>query len=127
MNRRNLIGLAFIVSILVGCATFETNAYRTIGVTAHTVDSLMVTWADESVAGRTTAQLDASVVAAHATYQKSMAAAKVAVDAYRAGRGSQDAVVAVMGELSRNKEVLRKLILSLVLTPSQTTSIQKLP
>lgn len=113
--------------ILIGCATFETNAYRTIGVTGHTVDILMTTWADASVTTNSTPDLDARITAANSYYRQSMALAKVAIDGYRAGTNTQAAVNAALSAMTKNKENLRELILMLVLPQNQRTEIQKLP
>lgn len=116
-----------IVALLVGCATFETSAYRSIGITAHTVDVLMTTWADESVAGRTTPQIDAAVTKAYTNYQSGMAVAKIAIDGYRGGTNSQERVTATLSELAKNKEALRNLILSLALPAENRTKVLTLP
>lgn len=117
------------IGILVvwGCATFETNAYRTLGVTAHTVDIMMTTWADASVASNTTPQLDRQVEQAHAHYRQVMSLAQAAINGYRAGTNSQSAVNFALEAVTSSKEDLRKLILMLVLPQNQRNEIQKLP
>lgn len=128
MRPRTAIGLAFVASvILIGCATFETNAYRSIGITAHTVDVLMTTWADASVATNTSPALDRQVEAAHAHYRQAMSLAQASIAAYRAGTNSQSAVNFALEAVASSKEDLRKLILMLILPQNQRTEIQKLP
>lgn len=128
MNTRTAVGLAFVASvILIGCATFETNAYRSLGITAHTVDVLMTTWADASVATNTTPALDLQVMSAHLHYRQAMALAKISIDAYRGGTNTQSAVNFALQAVASSKEDLRKLILMLVLPQNQRTEIQTLP
>lgn len=111
---------------LTACATFEVNAYRTLGVTAHTVDTLMTTWADASVAGRTNPDLDARVTAANGEYRRQMSATKLVIESYRSGAATQDQVTAALSAVAANKAAILNLIIPLV-TPAKATELRGLP
>lgn len=123
------IGLLLVAAALFiyGCATFETNAYRTVGVSKATVRTFMDTWADMQVAGKTTPALDAQVITAYTNYLNSGIVAKMVIDGYRAGTNSQQRVDAVLIQVAANKELLRNLILSLTLPSTARTSVLKAP
>lgn len=121
------LALILAAAFLVGCATFETNAYRTLGTINTTVQTLMDAFADESVAGRTTPDFENKVWTLYANYQNMRVPARIAIDGYRAGTNSQERVEAVLTAVSTNKEAIRKLILSLVLPAEKKTTLQKLP
>jgi phage tail protein X len=119
-------GALVAVWLLSGCATFETTAYRTLGTTAATVDTVMTAYADAYAAGQSTPAIDRKVDELWLEYRKATLASKIAVETYRAGKGSEDAVYAALAGLAANKEQLRALILTIVL-PSKAAAIQRLP
>lgn len=115
------------ILLVWGCATFETNAYRSLGVMNATVQTMMDAFADESVHGRTTPEFDAKVWSLYASYQNIKVPARMAIDGYRAGTNTEQRVNAILSQVATNKEAIRQLILSLVLSPDKKTRIQELP
>lgn len=122
-----LIAGIITIAVLMGCATFETNAYRTLGTINATVSTLMDAFADEQVAGRTTPDFDDKVWKLYANYQALRVPARIAIDGYRYGTNTQQRVEAILTQVATNKEAIRQLVLSLVLTDTKKTSLQKLP
>lgn len=82
MRTRLLLPLLALL-FLLGCASLETNAYRTIGSTAVTVDTAMQGFADATVRGLTTPEQQMNVKAAYNRYQEAMRVAKGSVTIYR--------------------------------------------
>jgi len=64
------VAIAFSAPVLTtGCASSPNQvAYATVGLTVHTVDLAMKTWADYVVAGYATAEQESKVRAAHDKY-----------------------------------------------------------
>jgi hypothetical protein len=122
----SLIAGIALVWAFTGCATFETTAYRTLGTTAATVDTIMVAYADAYAQGQSTPAIDKKVDELWLEYRRATIVAKIAVETYRAGKGSEDAVYAALAGLAANKEQLRALILTIV-RPAKAAVIQKLP
>jgi hypothetical protein len=90
------------------------------------VDTLMTAYADAYAAGYSTRAIDKKVDELWLEYHKAKVAAKIAIDAYKKGAGSEDAVYATLSSLASNKEQLRALILTIV-RPEKAAAIQKLP
>ena len=68
----------FALAFLVGCATFQNNAGKTLASAAATVDAAMKGWAAFVVAGGATDAQQAQVRAAYGKYQLAMSAAETA-------------------------------------------------
>lgn len=122
-----LIAGIITIAVLMGCATFETNAYRSLSIMNTTVQTLMDAFADESVNGRTTPDFDNRVWTLYANYQNMRVPARMAIDGYRAGTNTAERVEFILSQVATNKEAIRQLILSLVLSPDKKTTIKKLP
>ena len=67
--RPAIVASLLIISLVSCAATPAQVAYRTIGITVNTVDTGMKLWADYVVAGRATAEQEASVRRAHDRYR----------------------------------------------------------
>ena len=81
MNTR--ISIAIIaVCLLVGCASPEQGAYRSIGTIATLVDGSMSGWGDYVRAGLASTQDEILVRGMYNEYQEAMSIAKGAVNAY---------------------------------------------
>ena len=70
-----------LLAALIGCASPEQGAYRTIGVITNTVDGSMNGWGDYVLAGLATANEQAAVRAAYERYQASLRLARIATSA----------------------------------------------
>lgn len=68
-----------LLAALLGCATPEQGAYRTIGTITVSVDTSMNVWGDAVRAGRTSPDDQARVRAAYEHYQSAMRLARVTV------------------------------------------------
>lgn len=73
---------AFVVQ-LSGCATAESNAYKTTAVIAQTVDSARQAWNQYVHDGKATVDQVRAVHSAYAKYQSAMAVAEAAVITYK--------------------------------------------
>lgn len=80
-HRKSIIPVLFAVAFLVGCSTLYTGVISITSV----VDSAMTTWANMSVAGKTTLDIDTKVIKAHDQYRAAAGVAKRALIAYKAG------------------------------------------
>lgn len=80
-TRRSIIPVLVAVAFLVGCSTLYTGVISITSV----VDSAMTTWADMSVAGKTTFDIDSKVIKAHDQYRAAAGVAKRALITYKAG------------------------------------------
>jgi hypothetical protein len=88
--RKNLVSLWLVFLVfLAGCTTFYRASITLTGV----VDVMMKNWADMSVSGQTSPQIDAAVMQAHEKYREAALVAKRSLEAYKAG-GSVDQYVA---------------------------------
>ena len=100
-----------LLALAVGCATFETTAYRIIGSTAIAVDGAMTAWGDYVRSGQATPEQEARARAAYERYQTAMRSARIAVTAWKQAGGTEprtaleslgqaaDAVIAIVREL----------------------------
>lgn len=79
--RRLIIPVLVAVAFLVGCSTLYTGVISITSV----VDSAMTTWADLSVAGKTSPEIDSKVIKAHDQYRIACGVAKRALIVYKAG------------------------------------------
>lgn len=95
--------LALLLGALIcsqGCATFDTNAYKTLAITATTVDSSRQAWNDYVGQGKATVAEVQAVADSYAKYQHAMAYAQSATIAYETTKnqsqlqGAIDAAVA---------------------------------
>jgi hypothetical protein len=68
-----------LLAALLGCATPEQTAYRTIGVITASVDGAMNGWGDYVRSGAATADEQARVRQAYERYQATMRLARIAV------------------------------------------------
>ncbi len=75
---RQLFSLLLLAALL-GCATPEKGAYRTIGTITVSVDAAMNGWGDYVRTGQATAQDEARVKAVYEHYQAAMRLARVTV------------------------------------------------
>jgi hypothetical protein len=113
--RKHITTLA-VVLLLAGCTTF----YKSTVTLTAVVDSAMRSWAQLSVAGQTSASLDAQVIKVHAIYQKSCGVAATALEAYKAGGDKASYILAL--EVARaTAGDLFDLILPLLSSAKQTT------
>jgi hypothetical protein len=80
-HRKSIIPVLLAVAFLVGCSTLYTGVVSITSV----VDSAMTTWADMSVAGKTTLEIDTKVVKAHDQYRVACGIAKKSLIVYKAG------------------------------------------
>jgi tagatose-1,6-bisphosphate aldolase non-catalytic subunit AgaZ/GatZ len=107
-----LLGTVLLAAYLCGCASLETNAYKTIGSTAVAVDASMNAWGDYVRAGKTTVAQEQQVRAAYANYQKSMKTAQALVTAYRKAPTNKPALELSMTALNEAVLLLQKLTLT---------------
>ena len=94
---------------LCGCASLETNAYKTIGSTAVAVDASMNAWGDYVRAGKSTVAQEQQVRAAYAKYQQSMKTTQKLVTAYRAAPTNKPALELSMTALNEAVTLLQQL------------------
>jgi hypothetical protein len=95
--------------VLAGCASLETNAYRTIGSTAVTVDAAMRGWGDYVRAGKATPANQVAVKGAYLRYQTAMTVAQQAVIVYKAN-GDKVTFQTSIDMLNAAKDVLIGLV-----------------
>ena len=107
---------AIMVSALLcgGCASRETTAYRTLGVTANLVDGAMNGWGDWVRAGRATTSEQAAVRYAYERYQATMAVARKAVVAAKTAPAGTDTLATALKVVESNQASLVNLIGKLV-------------
>lgn len=96
---------------VLGCATFETNTYRVLAVTAHTVDATMNGWGDYVRAGKASAEQETAVKNSFHHYQATMQVAEAMVGSYRAS-GDRAAVSRALDVLDAAKNSLIDLVYS---------------
>lgn len=101
-----------LVWLLTACATFESNAYKTLGTVAVTVDAAMNGWGDYVRLGKATRQQELVVRDAYEDYQLAMSLASAAVTAYRSS-GNKPPLEAAMAGLDTAKNEIIDLILRL--------------
>jgi len=78
-----LFATVAIAGWLCGCATFNTNAYKSIGTAAVAVDASMQAWGAYVRDGKATPAQEATVRAAYERYQQSMRVAQVLMHSYQ--------------------------------------------
>src|SRR5512138_380712 len=116
----NIGGLALVI-FLIGCATFETGAFRTINSITVTVEAARKGWVDYVTTQRVVLEntpLEAmklerqvgQVGTAYTQYQTSMRAAKAAVLTYKAAPTNQAPVEVALTAVSAASADLIKLI-----------------
>ena len=81
MKTLNLLCLAALV-LWAGCASFETNAYRTLGTTATLVDAAMQAWGGWVREGQATPTDEKRVREAYQSYQSAMRSARVVMESH---------------------------------------------
>lgn len=70
--------------LILGCASFTTNAFKSLGVTATVVDTARQVYNNEFYdQGKITPEFDAKVLKAYTAYQSSMKLAMTAVQDYQ--------------------------------------------
>lgn len=79
MKNLHVPSLLLALVLIAGCTT----VYTGIVTTTTVVKTAMTMWADASVAGQTSAAVDAKVIAAHDKYRGACAAAAGALEAYK--------------------------------------------
>lgn len=84
MKQARLFLVLLSVLLIAGCSSLYTGVVTITSV----VDTTMKGWAELSVAGKTTPDIDAKVKAAHEKYRQACGVARDALKAYQAG-GSQ--------------------------------------
>lgn len=104
--------------ILTACASLYSSAVTTTEI----IDSAMTQWADMSVAGRTTPQIDEKVVQAHFKYQQACALARDALRIYQNG-GDQAAYQKAFEAAKSAMNGLLNIIVPL-LTPTKAVELQ---
>lgn len=115
--RSSILTVVFL-SFLIGCSSL----YTGVVTVTETVDVAMKAWAELSVAGKTTIDVDAKVRLAHAKYQAACAIARDALVAYKAGGDAQQYAAAVAAAKSAAAGVI-DLIMPLLL-PDKAASIK---
>lgn len=111
--RQYTLGLAWFTAMLVivGCATFETTAYRTIGTITVTTEGARKGWVDYVTQQRVmlakrpaeAAELERQVAVvgdAYASYQSAMRTAKAAVITYKQAPADQSGVEKALNAVS---------------------------
>jgi len=117
--RQSLLLIAA-VGLLVGCGTLFTSVVTLRDV----VNAAMSSYADEQVAGHTTAKMDAQVKAAYEKTQRAAGVAKDALTAYKAGGDQQSYLNALAAARVAIGELV-DLIVPLV-TPQKATHLKTL-
>lgn len=107
-----------VVALLTGCATVFTG----IVTVTQVVDSGMRQWAALSKAGKTSAELDNRVIAAHDTYRQQATLAQAALKTYKATNDAKDLQTA-LGIARDAADPLIDLIAG-VLSPSKSARLK---
>lgn len=102
--------------LLVGCASL----YQSVITITSVVDSAMKNWAALSVAGKTTAAVDAKVIAAHNTYRAAAATCQAALVAYKAN-GDQTPYIAALNAAKAAAQGVLDLVVPLLTSAEGTT------
>ena len=104
----NILAVAFL-AVMVGCATFQSNAGKLLASSALTVDAGMKSWAVWVAKGQATPAQEAQVKAAYQKYQVAIA---IANDAYAklAANNDQAAWTQAANILTANQAGLLQLI-----------------
>lgn len=109
-----------LLAFLVGCATFDQNAGKTLASVAASVDAAMHGWATYVVTAKVSDADQAPVKAAYVKYQASMAAAEAAYIAL-VKSGSQPAWTAAKDALVASQSQLLALIQAFTTTTKGVT------
>ncbi len=117
MRTKNLFPI-LALALLTACSTL----YDSAVTTTHVVDMAMRDWSSLSVAGKTTPQIDAGVIAAHRRYQQACAVARDALITYKAG-GDQAAYQNAFEAARVAMNAVLDIILPL-LTPEKAVALQ---
>ncbi len=110
-------------TLLTGCASLDTNAYKTIGTTANLVDGAMRGWGDYVRAGRATPDDESRVRAAYEKYQAAMRAARAAVNTYHTAPDNEVPLQTALSALSSASGEIVNLIG--VIVPEKSSSTPK--
>lgn len=88
--------LALVMALMVGCGTLIDNTYKATGVSTSAVDKLMKVWADMSVKGQTSPEIDARVFKLHDAYLNSLKLERDAIRLYFNNKSDQQHVDAAI-------------------------------
>lgn len=113
---KNILPIVSLAVLLTACATL----YSSVVTITSVVDTAMKAWAELSVAGKTTAAVDAKVIAAHNKYRESCAVAAKALKAYKES-GDNNQYVAALNAVKAVATDLVALITPLVTTAQADT------
>jgi hypothetical protein len=120
-----LVLLAFLF-LPIGCVGPRRAAYISVGTISATVTTLMDVWGEETELGHTTPQFDATVLAYYKQFQVVAAKAKIVQRAIYAGTQTDDSILPLLEELSKNRRLIADMIYTIV-TPEKKAALQKLP
>lgn len=114
---KKLIPIVALLLLAVGCQSL----YTSVVTITQVRDSAMKAWANASATGKSTAKIDAAVVAADAQYRAAANVALKALQAYKAG-GDQAAYLNSLNAVRAAVGSLLDLIAP-ILTASQTQTL----
>ncbi len=121
LNRTAALTIACLLPMLPLLSGCQTVFSATVTVT-EIVDSTMKNWATLSKAGKTTPDIDAKVIAAHAHYQEAARVAVIALKAYKES-GNESQYVATLTALKAAVSPIIELIVPL-LTADQSNNLK---
>lgn len=112
MKKTIIASQAFVLALVIGCASFQTNAAKLLTSTALTVDATMKGWATYVVQNNISDVQQAPVKKAYSQYQIAMGGAQAAYTALIAN-GDKNAWQQASAMLTASSSALTQLVASI--------------